>query len=112
MVTRTRIVLLILVLIALGLVPLALASTVLASENPMTHEQLMRMETARSVLWSSIWLFQIPIVWLTLRCLWAYRRLLQIPISLLGSVLCTFGGGYLLFLSFQQKWYSLASQFK
>jgi hypothetical protein len=104
--------LLVLVLIASGLVALVIASAVLASESPMTHEQLMRMYTANNVLWASFWLFQIPIVWLILRCLWAYRRLVQIPISLLGSVLCSLGGGFLLFLIAEHGWYRMAGQFK
>jgi hypothetical protein len=108
----TRIVLLVFVLIASGLAALSIASTVLASESPMTHEQYMRMCTARNALWNSFWLFQIPIVWLIFRGLRAYRRLLQIPISLLGAVLCSLGGGFLLFFIAEHGWYRLARQFK
>jgi hypothetical protein len=108
----TRIVLLVLVLTASGLVALSIASAVLASESPLKHEQFMRMSTATSALWFSFWLFQIPIVWLILRGLWAYRGLLQIPISLLGSVLCLLGGGLLLFLIAEHKWYGLARHFE
>lgn len=109
---RTRIVLLVLVLIASGLVALYMASTVLLSESPLPHEQYMRMNTARNDLWFSFWLVQIPIVWLILRGLWAYRGLLQISISLLGSVLCSLGGGFLLFLIAEHGWYRMAGQFK
>jgi hypothetical protein len=112
MVTRTRIVLLVSVLIASGLAALSMASTVMASESPMTHEQYIRMCTARNTLWFSLWLFQIPIVWLIFRGLWAYRGLLQIPISLLGSVLCSLGGGCLLLLVAEHGWYRVALQFK
>jgi hypothetical protein len=112
MMTRTRIVLLVLVLIASGLAALSIASTVMASESPMTHEQYIRMCTARNTLWFSFWLFQIPIVWLIFRGLWAYRGLLQIPISLLGSVLCSLGGSCLLFLIAEHGWYRMAGQFK
>jgi hypothetical protein len=110
--TRTRIVLLVLVLIASGLVALSIASTVLASETPLTHEQAMRMSAAANALWFSFWLFQIPIAWLILRGLWTYRNLLQIPISFLGSVLCSLGGGLLLFFIAEDKWYGLARHFK
>jgi hypothetical protein len=110
--TRTRIVLLVLVLTASGLVALAIASAVLASETPLTHEQAMRMSTAANALWFSFLLFQIPIVWLILRGLWAYRNLLQIPIAFLGSVLCSLGGGVLLLLIAENGWYRLALHFK
>jgi hypothetical protein len=110
--TRTRIMLLVLVLIASGLAALSIASTILASESLLTHEQYMRMGTARNALWFSFGLFQIPIVWLILRSLWAYRGLLQIPISLLGSVLCSLGGGFLLFLIAEHGWYRMAAHFK
>jgi hypothetical protein len=112
MMTRTRIVLLVLVLIASGLAALSIASTILASESVLTHEQYMRMCTARNALWFSFGLFQFPLVWLILRGLWAYRGLLQIPISLLGSVLCSLGGGCLLFLIAEHGWYRMAGQFK
>jgi hypothetical protein len=112
MMTRTRIVLLVLVLIASGLAALIIASAVLASESPMTHEQLMRMETANNVLWVSFWLFQIPIVWLILRGLWVYRGLLQIPITLLGSVLFSLSCGLLLSLIDESRWFRIAGHFK
>jgi uncharacterized membrane-anchored protein YitT (DUF2179 family) len=110
--TRTRIALLVSVLTASGLVALAIASAVLASESPLTHEQAMRMSTAANALWFSFLLFQIPIVWLILRGLWAYRNLLQIPIAFLGSVLCSLGGGVLLLLIAENGWYRLALHFK
>jgi hypothetical protein len=110
--TRTRIVLLVLVLTASGLAALTIASTAITSDFALTHEQYMRMSRATSALWFSFWLFQIPIVWLILRGLWAYRNLLQIPISFLGSVLCSLGGGLLLFFLAEHKWYGLALHFK
>jgi hypothetical protein len=110
--TRTRIVLPVLVLIASGLAALTTACNVWISESPLSHEQFMRMTTARNYIWFGFWLVQIPIVWLILRGLWAYRGLLQIPISLLGSVLCSFGGGFLLFLIAEHGWYRMAGQFR
>jgi hypothetical protein len=110
--TRTRIVLLVLVLIASGLAALSMASAAISSDFALTHEQAMRMSTATNALWSSFWLFQIPIVWLILRGLWTYRNLLQIPISFLGSVLCSLGGGILLLFIAQDKWLGLALHFK
>jgi hypothetical protein len=112
MVTRTRIVLPALVLIASGLAALALASTFLASETPLTHAQYMRMSTAIHLLWFSFGLFQIQIVWLILHGLRAYRGLLKIPISLLGSILCSLGGGCILFILAEHGWYRVAGQFK
>ena len=103
---------LVLVLIASGLAALSIASTILASESVLTHEQYIRMCTARNALWFSFGLFQIPIVWLILRGLWANRGLLQIPISFLGSVLCSLGGGCLLLLVAEHGWYRVALQFK
>ena len=102
--------LLVLVLVASGLAALSIASAILASESALTHEQYMRMCTAASFLWFSFELFQIPIVLLILRCLRVYRRLLQIPLSVLGSLLCSLGGGFLLFLLFEHGWYRMAGQ--
>lgn len=110
--TRTRIVLLLLVLVASGLAALSMASAVLASETVLTHEQYMRMCTVSNSLWFGFGLFQIPIVWLIVRGFWAYKGILQIPISLLGSVLCSLGGGLLLLTIAQHGWYRLAGQFK
>jgi hypothetical protein len=89
-----------------------MASTALVLDSPLTHEQAMRMSTAANALWFSFWLFQIPIVWLILRGLWAYRNLLQIPISFLGSILCSLGGGVLLVFIAQDKWLGLARHFE
>lgn len=110
--TRIQVVLLVLVLIASGLAALSIASTILASESVLTHEQYLRVCTARNALWFSLGLVQIPIVWLILRGLWAYRGIMQIPISLLGSVLFSLGGGCLLFLIAEHGWYRMAGQFK
>lgn len=104
--------LLVLVLIAAALVALSIATTTLASESVLTHEQYVRMCTARDLLWFSFGLIQIPIVWLVLRVLLAYRGPLQIPIALLGSVLCSMGGGFLLFLVAEHGWYRMAGQFR
>jgi hypothetical protein len=110
--TRTRIVLLVLVLTSSGLAALTMASTALALDSPLTREQYMQMCTAINALSLSFWLFQILIVWLILRGLWAYRSLLQIPISFLGSVLCSLGGGLLLVFIAQDKWFALARHFE
>jgi len=109
--TRTRIVLLVVVLTSAGLAALTMASTAMILDFVLTHEQYMRMSRSTSVLWSGFWLFQISIVWLVLRGLWAYRSLLQIPILFLGSILCSVGGGVLLLRVAQDKWFGLARDF-
>jgi hypothetical protein len=103
---------LVLVLIASGLAALTIVFSVLVLDTPLTHEQGMRISKTLNVVWVSFWLFQIPIVWLILRRLWAYRSLLQIPISLIVSVLCSFGVGLLLARIAQPEWYSIAGHFK
>jgi hypothetical protein len=70
------------------------------------------MCAARDTFWLSFGLFQIPIVWLILRGLWAYRGPLQLPITLLGSLLCSLGVGFLLFFIAGPGWYRIAGQFK
>jgi hypothetical protein len=65
----------------------------------------------RDFLWLSIWLLQIPIVWiawLIFRGRPAYRGLWQIPILFFGSVLFTIVAGIVLVVIAQRELFRIA----
>ncbi|WP_158748874.1 hypothetical protein [Acidobacterium sp. S8] len=93
--TRTRIVLLVLVLIASGLAAAFMVLLGMRADFLMTPEQSARVRTASDVVCDLFWAMQIPIVWVVWRGSWAYRGLLQVPLSLFWSVVCSIGGGFL-----------------
>jgi hypothetical protein len=104
----------VIVLLSLVIVPLYIACVVVASETPLSHEQVLRMSSARdSLFW--IWIaLQVVAGW---HLCSAFRSRNSLPIKLLWtggfsilSLVCSLVSGLVLTGMEEHGWYSLAAR--
>lgn len=109
---RGRLVLTSLLILDSAVFALSIAATIVESETPLTHAESLHLDLARNTLWVSLWLLQIVTIWSLWRTAAAVRRSFRIPLSIFGSVLCSFVGGILLFTVAEHGWYWIAAQLR